>query len=208
FAYRVGKFARRNRVAVSLATVVAASLVGGAAVSIREARIANQRFEDVRKLATTFVFDVEEAARELPGSMRVRQLITRTAVEYLNNLSRSSANDWSLKRELATAYIRIGELQGGVETPNIGDPAGALESFHDAQALLDAVLKHSPTDRKAMLERMTLAHRIGNLHREMGHAALSMEATEDGLRRANEILVVAPTDADAVQYAAVFHLAL
>src|SRR5262249_14147931 len=77
FAYRVAKFARRNRVAVSLATVVAASLVGGAAVSIREARIANQRFEDVRKLATTFVFDVEEAARELPGSMRVRQLITR-----------------------------------------------------------------------------------------------------------------------------------
>src|SRR5262249_6740876 len=111
FPHRAGKFIRRNRITVALGSMVTVSLIAGAAISIHEALIAQERFQDVRKLATTFVFDVEQAVRELPGSMPVRQLIARTGLEYLGNLSRSAANDWSLKRELATAYIRIGELQ-------------------------------------------------------------------------------------------------
>ena len=78
---------------VALSTLASTAVLAGAAISWREARIANERFQDVRKLATTFVFDVEEAARDLPGSLPVRQVITRTGVEYLNNLARSSAGD-------------------------------------------------------------------------------------------------------------------
>src|SRR5207253_2282236 len=110
-------------------------------------------------------FDVEQAARELPGSRPVRQLIARTGLEYLDNLSRSSQRDWELKRELATAYLRIGELQGGTGTSNLGDPAGAAESFRNAEALLDEVLQHSPADRKAALDRLLVAHRVSNLYR-------------------------------------------
>jgi tetratricopeptide (TPR) repeat protein len=208
FAYRADKFVRRNRLAVGLGTLVAASLIGGTMAAVHEARIANARFNDVRKLATTFVFDVEQAARDLPGSMKLRQLITRTGLEYLRDLSRSAGSDWALKRELATAYIRIGELQGSVEMSNLGDTAGALESFRSAQALLDAVLAHSPVDRKAALDRMTLAHRIANLHRQTGERPRSLEASEDGLRRAQALLASAPDDAEVIQYASVFHLDL
>jgi eukaryotic-like serine/threonine-protein kinase len=208
FAYRAGKFVRRNRITVALGSMVTVSLIAGAGISIHEALIAQERFQDVRKLATTFVFDVEQAVRELPGSMPVRQLIARTGLEYLGNLSRSAANDWSLKRELATAYIRIGELQGGVETSNLGDAVGALKSFHEAQALLDSVLTHSASDRQALLDRMTVSHRLSDLHRQMGQLSLATAATEDGLRRANALLANNPNDADAVQYGAVFHLDL
>src|SRR5262245_22693666 len=208
FAYRAGKFVRRNRITVALGSMVTVSLIAGAAISIHEALIAEERFQDVRKLATTFVFDVEQAVRELPGSVPVRQLIARTGLEYLGNLSRSAANDWSLKRELATAYIRIGELQGGVETSNLGDAVGALKSFHEAQALLDSVLSHSASDRQALLDRMTVSHRLSDLHRQMGQQSLATAATEEGLRRANALLAINPNDADAVQYGAVFHLDL
>jgi len=208
FTYRASKFVRRNRVPVALGGMVAVSLITGAGVSIREARIAQQHAQDVRKLATTFVFDVEQAARELPGSIAVRQLVTRTGLEYLGNLSRGSANDWDLKRELATAYLRIGEVQGGAETSNLGDPAAALKSYHDAQELLDSVLMHSPGDRQALLDRMTVSHRESDLHRQMGQLPLATEATQDGLRRAEALLAANPADIDAVQYGAVFHLDL
>jgi len=207
-AYRAKKFVRRNRLAVTLSTLVAASLLGGAAVGMRQASIARERFNDVRKLATTFLFDVETAARQLPGALPVRQLITRTGLEYLANLSRSSGNDWALKRELATAYIRIGEIQGGANTSNLGDEAGALESFRHAQGLLDAVLQHSPRDRQAALDRMTVAHSLSNVHRQMGNVALSTEATEDGLRRADALLAQSPGDPEIAQFAGVFHLDL
>jgi tetratricopeptide (TPR) repeat protein len=208
FAYRTSKFIRRNRLAVTLAAMVVVALIAGAAIAMREARIATRHAEEVRRLATTFVFDVEEAARELPGSLPVRQLITRTSLEHLGNLARSSASDWTLKRELATAYLRIGEIQGGVETANLGDTAGALKSFREAQDLLDAVLKHSPSDRKAILDRMTVSHRTSNLHRQMGQVGPATAATEDGLQRADALLARNDKDMDAVQYGAVFHLDL
>jgi serine/threonine protein kinase len=87
--YRLGKFVRRNRMSVALGSVAALAVVTGALVAGQEAFIAHQRFQDVRRLATTFVFDVESAVRPLPGSTRVRQLIARTGVEYQNKLSRS-----------------------------------------------------------------------------------------------------------------------
>jgi tetratricopeptide (TPR) repeat protein len=207
-AYRTGKFIRRNLVAVAMGTLFSVSLIGTAAVAIREARIARERFQDVRKLATTFVFDVEQAARNLPGSMPVRQLLARTGLEYLRNLSRNSAGDWTLRRELATAYVRIGELQGGPGNSNLGDPSGALESFRQAQVLLNEVLQRSPNDREAARDRMTLAHRVSNVHRQMGQSERAGSASEEGLRTAEALLAVAPDDAEVVQYAAVFHMDL
>jgi hypothetical protein len=65
----------------------------------RDAPIAQRRFQDVRKLETTSVFDVEDAARSLPRSTRARQPIASTAVDYLSTLSRRSGRDWNLKRD-------------------------------------------------------------------------------------------------------------
>jgi serine/threonine protein kinase len=117
--YRAGKFIRRNLVAVTVSAVAAAAVLVGSAVAVREARLADERFQDARKLAATFVFDVDEAARGIPGSTRIRQLITRTGLQYLNSLARSSAHDWDLKRELAASYLRIGMVQGGTGSANL-----------------------------------------------------------------------------------------
>ncbi len=206
--YRAGKFIRRNRLAVGLAALVVASLAGGVAVAVRQAQIAHQRFDQVRKLAGIFVFDVEQAARDLPGSTRLRQLITRTGLEYLGNLAHSAAGDWELSRELATAYMRIGDVQGGTQTSNLGDPAAALASYKSAEKLLDSVLEHRPKDRQAALDRMTLLHQISNLHRQMGNLPISTQATRDGARRAEAMLAAQPADPEIAQFSSVFHLDL
>ena len=207
-AYRMGKFLRRNRVVVAMGSLFVTSFIVGTAAALHEANIAQDHFQQVRKLATTFVFDVEESVRELPGSRPVRQLIAKTGLEYLGNLSRSSERDWDLKRELATAYIRIGELQGGTGTSNLGDLTGAMDSFRNAQALLDAVLQHAPGDRKAAIDRMMVSHRMSNTYREMGQTAPATDALEDGLRRSAALLTTTPGDYDVLQYASVFHLDL
>jgi eukaryotic-like serine/threonine-protein kinase len=208
FSYRAGKFAWRNRLTISFAVPAGVALIAAAAVAIHQDRVAHERFDEVRKLATTFVFDVEDATRDLPGSLRARQLIARTGLQYLDRLSESSARDWSLKRDLASAYIRIGQLEGGAGTSNLGDSAAARTSFQKAGVLLDAVLAHNPSDRRAALDRMTVLSGLCNVERQAGQAAASTASCEDGLRRAGAMLAAQQNDLDVVQYAAVFHLDL
>ncbi len=202
--YRAFKFIRRNRVVVSVATLAAIGVLAGAAVAWREARIANARFQDVRKLATTFVIDVEGAAQNLPGSLPVRQLIVRTGLEYLNNLARSSAGDWDLKHELANAYVRIGRVQGGGTTSNLGDTPGAMASFMSAGKMLDDVLRHTPSDREAILDRTTVYHELAGLLME-SPLPMAADPDEAGLRLAESLLKTNPRDLEAAQSAGEFH---
>ena len=203
--YRASKFVRRNRVVVGLAAVAAAAVLAGAAISWREAQIANERFEDVRKLATTFVFDVEEAARNLPGSTHVRQLITQTGLEYLNRLARSSGGDWALKRELAGAYLRIGRVQGGMSAGNLGDTPAATASFLSAGRLLDEVLRHSPSDRQATLERLDVYAETAALQVNSPHPKDVAFTAQAGLQLAQSFLNANPKDLEAVHYAGLLH---
>ena len=112
------------------------------------------------RASLTIVFDVERSIRELPGSLSARQLLAKNGIEYLDNLALSSANDWELKRQLATAYLRMGEVQGGSSDGNLGNPASALVSLQRAQALLDAVIQNNPNHRAAQLEALLRRHAV------------------------------------------------
>ena len=78
--YRTVKLYRRNRTAVISSTLVAASLIAGVAGVLWQARIANQRYEDVRSLAHTFIFDLD---RELDqGVTASKKLIVSKGLTY------------------------------------------------------------------------------------------------------------------------------
>lgn len=115
-AYRARKFIRRHRVGVGAAAVVALTLVGGILATSRQAQIARaeraraeQRFNDVRRLTNSFLFEFHDAIKDVTGTTQARQLLVRKATEYLDNLSQEAGNDASLQRELATAYQQLGE---------------------------------------------------------------------------------------------------
>jgi len=204
--YRSAKFIRRNRVAVAFGALAVGAMITGTVVSVRQARIAQQRFDQVRQLATTIVFDVESAIRELPGSLTARQLLAKNGVEYLDNLAQSSANDWELKRQLATAYLRMGEVQGGGINGNLGNPAAALASLQRAQFLLDEVVQHDPSNNDAQLERLTVITRLSNIQRQSGARADSLATVELGLRDADALVARQPDDMFLVEFSVVFHL--
>ncbi len=206
--YRVRKFIRRNRVSVALGAMVALAIAAGAIVERRQSTIAQQRSEDVRKLATSIVFDVDDAVRPLPGSTRARQLIARTGIDYLNNLSRSSAGDWDLKRELASAWTRIGILKGGLNSSNLGDASAALASFGNASRLLDDVQQHDRSDAKAALERITLLYETSNVQWTLGRYNEAAASAEAGLRIAETHEAVNGKNREFLQSAGLLHLAL
>ncbi len=104
-------------------------------VARAERSLAERRFQQVRKLAHTFLFDVHDAIAELPGSTKARSLVVTEGLAYLDSLAQEAGGDRDLKAELASAYMRVAEVQSGVGAANEGDSVSALASLRKAVAL-------------------------------------------------------------------------
>ncbi len=159
FGYRASKFVRRNKLLVGTAAVLFLALAGGLTVSTalyfqavrakaaetRQREIAEQRFAEVRKLATTFIFDVHNAIEPLQGSLPARQLIVKTATEYLDRLASEKRDDPELQFQLAQSWLRIGEIQSSRGRASFGNTDAALTSFQRTIAIARELLAADPS---------------------------------------------------------------
>ena len=59
---------------------------------------------------------------------------------------RRRASDVSLQRELADAYQRVAQVQGGAVGANLGDTTGARQSYGKALAIRQALIARAPVD--------------------------------------------------------------
>jgi non-specific serine/threonine protein kinase/serine/threonine-protein kinase len=168
--YRTGKFIRRHKAGVAAALLVVLVVIAGFVATLWEARVARmeraraeRRFNDVRRLANSFMFELHDAIEKLPGSTPAQSLLVKRALEYLDSLAGESAGDTSLQRELATAYEKVGDIQGNPYVPNLGDITGAVGSYQKALQIRQAL---PAGDLQTASSRLDLAHtydRIGDV---------------------------------------------
>ena len=159
--YRAGKFLRRNKVGVAAAALVALALVGGLITTVREARRANRRFDDVRRLADSILFEIEPQIAYLAGSTQARATLVKRSLEYLDSLSREAGGNRDLRLELAAAYQKVGNIQGNPNVANLGDIKGALVSFAKAKTICLDLVKADGRDAQAR-------HRLADVDEDLG----------------------------------------
>jgi len=135
FTYRFTKFARRNKLGLALTSLAVIATVTAIVLVNREARRAEARFQQVRKLAHTVLFDLNPEIEELTGSTKARESLVKTSLQYLDSLANEVSNDPGLQLELATAYEKIGDVQGNSKYSNLGHPEAALQSYGKAVAI-------------------------------------------------------------------------
>ncbi len=133
--YRARKFVARHKAGVAAFAAVAVVLMAGFVVTVRARRLAETRFNDVRSLANSLIFDVHDSIKDLPGSTPARKIIVDRSLQYLNVLAQQSSGDVGLQRELATAYEKVGSVQGDYLENNLGDNEGAMASYLKALAI-------------------------------------------------------------------------
>ena len=153
WSYRSRKFVGRHKAGVAAAALILISLVGGvlattwqAQVARRERTKAQQQFNDVRRLTTSLLFEFHSAIQDLPGSTPARKLMVQRALEYLNKLAEQARGDASLQRDLAEAYLKVGDVQGNPYIANLGDARGAEQSYNRALQISQALTQGSPHD--------------------------------------------------------------
>jgi serine/threonine protein kinase/tetratricopeptide (TPR) repeat protein len=202
FRYRAGKFVRRNRIPVAAGTLAVLALVGGTVATAwqaREARAAQaraeRRFNDVRKLANTVLFDYHDAIKDLRGATPVRERLVRDALGYLDGLASEQTDDPSLQRELASAYRRVGDVQGG-DPKGLGDTKGALESYTKALGMLEALFRTDSNDVRTRRDLAELSLAVGAMVWERGDLAAGLAHSRRARGILEPLVASSPGDTD------------
>ena len=201
FSYRLEKFIKRNRIAVIAAGLILLAILGGIIATLRQSRIAQaerakaeRRFNDVRALANSFLFEFSPKIENLPGSTPARELLVKRALEYLDNLSKEVTGDLELQRELAAAYQKVGDVQGNPYNPNIGDTKGALESYEKSQNIRQQLLDRDPNNLTAQSDLADILKLIGDIQSNGGDYSKAGEAYDKSLALREKIAARNPRD--------------
>jgi eukaryotic-like serine/threonine-protein kinase len=200
-SYRTSKFVQRNKLGVAAAGIILLILIGGIVTTgweAHKARVesarAQLRFNEVQELAHSVVFDYHDAIASLPGSTPIRERLVKDAVKYLDNLAVDEGNSPSLQRELAAAYLKVGDVQGRPYSSNLGQSEGALASYRKALAILESLSAANQSDNELSRELATAYERIGNIQLRKGNWADALERNNKALAMRQALLATDPSN--------------
>lgn len=214
WTYRALKFAGRHKVGMTASLAALLALSVGVTLIAREARIAHQqaeiaernrkqaerRFEDVRKLSDSLIFEVHDAIQNLPGSTPARKLLLDRALEYLDRVSQDAGGDHDLERELAKGYQKLAVVQGSAVESNLGEVDASIASDRKALALFENVAKANPDNVQDQLN-------VAMMHRILSFSALNDAAGQKELEQAiaitDRVLQTSPKNLVALSESAV-----
>ena len=203
FSYRAEKFVKRTRLGVAAGLLIFLTLLGGIITTIWQAnraetqrRKAEKRFGEVRKIAGSFIFEISPKIENLAGAMEAREILVTRALEYLDNLQRESSDDRDLQRELAAAYEKVGDIQGRLNQPSLGDTKSALESYRKAQKLRESVLSADTENPEKQSELANDYEQIGYLSWWSSDTKKAVELYQKSLEVREKLVAENPANPD------------
>ena len=183
--YRAGKFVGRNKAGVAVAVLVALALITSTIVSIYWAQAAAAQKEMALRLLTFMIGDFDAAMQS--GVTSARKVSADKALEAIQQLAPDAANDRSLRKLLIQAYLNVGDLQDNLYGPNLGDAAGAKQSYEKALELAQTALRSNPGNKAYQSDVALAERRLGDLAASSGDWKTALEQyrrTRDFLEKA------------------------
>ncbi|MEO0576419.1 MAG: serine/threonine-protein kinase [Pseudomonadota bacterium] len=175
--YRARRFVARNRGVVLFSSALFVSLVVGLAATTwsyvqaeRAREDASARFEQVRSLAKSMMFDVYDDIAKVPGTVSVRSELASTAQQYLETLAADARAPVDVQLDAAQGFSRLYTILNREAVDDAGDRARAAAAWDKAHSIL---LRLSETDA----DNASVWHALGDL--ESNRAALMLDVDND-----------------------------
>lgn len=157
-------------------------------------QLASERFEDVRRLARSFILDLNPLISSLPGSTKAQAFIVEQGLTYLDQLAQSGELTAELKDDLVTAYATIGDIQGDPNSDNLGDHAGAMESYQKSLNILHELAGPEPQIIKHMHAQWLIHMRMAKVSSAMGKRDDRAKFEQQAIRMAERMYALDPGD--------------
>ncbi len=198
--YAAKKYIVRHRRAMVLMALCGCALFAAGVAVLWQARVAKQRFDMVRTLAGTVIFELHDGIEKLPGATPVRKQLVSRGLAYLDTLAEAAGGDEVLTLELAAGYLKLGEVLGRVSSNHLGDPAGARAAWKKTERLALAVAGKAPANAEAPRLLAAVHTYMAELEGAAGNASEAMNRRAAALQWAKQTVErSAATDARALR---------
>jgi eukaryotic-like serine/threonine-protein kinase len=191
FGYRSGKFIKRNELALALTVTFLLVVLAGAVAIVREARIARmqearaeRRFESLRKLTNSLLFEFHDSIENLPGSTAARELVVRRALEYLEQIAAEANGDPATLRDLAAAYERIGRVLSEERYAHLGGAGSAKQAqqlYEKALAIRQQLAAANPGDLSLQTDLLDTMWDVADMYGDQGDLDRQLEIHQQRL---------------------------
>ncbi len=207
FSYRTKKLISRNPLAFSAILIAFVSLIAGlfavsyqARIADAERRRAERRFNDVRQLANSFMFEINEEIERSP--VRAREKLVERALEYLDTLAAESEGDAELESELATAYEKIGTIQSELFKPNLGKTSAALRSHQKSLEIREKLFRAEPENIARGIDVGKSLKLVGDIFSMSGKVAEAAENYRRAIAAYEKLLAIDQKNAEVKRHLA------
>jgi serine/threonine protein kinase/tetratricopeptide (TPR) repeat protein len=206
WTYQFSKFARRNSVAFTAATVVSLTLVAATAISLRQANAARKaeakaeasrldaqaNFERARRAVELYLNSVTSDP-QLKGEefRQLRRKLLETSLPYYEEMLKAPTRDPALRNDQSWALGRIGSL-----LRDIGDQEKAVAAMRQSAEIAQQLVDEFPENAGY---RDTLGFRYGNLSvilRDIGRKDESVEMQRRAMEIADDLANDFPENKD------------
>jgi tetratricopeptide (TPR) repeat protein len=195
-AYRTAKFIKRNKISLAVTSVFALVVLAGAIATVREAQIARmqearaeRRFESLRKLTNSLLFEFHDSIENLPGSTNA-ELVVRRALEYLEQIEAEARDDPATLRDLAAAYERIGRIRAEEGHPHLGGTGSfqqANDLYEKALAIRQKLAAANPSDASLQLELLGTMLNVARIDEQFGELDRALALQQQRLEIEEEL---------------------
>ena len=136
--------------------------------------LSNKHFDEMRKLAKEVLIGVYDDIAPLPGSTKVRRRLVDTALTHFDAVSAENRNDPELLRELADAYLRLGDVLGHPQMSNLNDTQGARKCYERARDLNKKSNDLDNANPECVHQLVLIKARLGDILAAQGFSELAL----------------------------------
>lgn len=178
--------------------------------SLERAR-ADENFRAGHAMAMRVMFEISDEIADLRGAAHAREQVLREGVAYLDRLRTKVGDDPRLLLELAQAYERVGELQGGQVAEKADTRDVAAEWYARADAVRSSLIERLPDDphvQAGVAKGLARAASVLGRQRQFEQAAEQYKQAAAGFARAVSLLDPEGQSEDAAHWRALRALAV
>ena len=189
--YRLSKFVERHKPGTAVGILLLVLLGFLSWTSIQQKRVAERRFNDLRKFANWTLTELDSKLRDGPTPARME--LTRQGLQYLDNLARERS-DPALRRELFNGYMKTAEVQGSLYRASLGETRQAQASYSKALAIAKDSLRSSPNDVEDQRNVVQASVALGQVLAATGNRLEAMKHLDEAFRVNAAVQAVQPSD--------------